>query len=847
MPSASLELDGSTTLDADQILDRFVDYAAARGLQLYGAQEEAILELLGGKHVLLATPTGSGKSLVAYALLFAARATKRIAIYTCPIKALVNEKFFELCEIFGADHVGMLTGDATINAEASILCCTAEILANQALRNPELRADVVVMDEFHYYADRERGVAWQIPLLALPKTQFLLMSATLGDTTKIEDSLKKLTEREVVSVRSVTRPVPLSFEYAETPLHETIAKLVERNQAPIYLVSFTQRGAAEEAQNLTSVELLTKAEKETLKVELTDARFDTPYGKEMRRFLLAGIGLHHAGLLPKYRLLVEKLAQRGLLKVISGTDTLGMGINIPLRTVLFTQLCKYDGEKTAILRVRDFHQISGRAGRKGFDDHGLVVAQAPAHVVENLKLAAKKSQGKKVVMQKPPEKGYVPWDRLTFERLQEKAPEALESRFDVTHGMVLDLLANPIGGYDRLLALVARSHGSDIHKRQLAKKAAQLFRALRGAGLIVVTRRASPRRGATVAVASELQLDFSLHHTLGIWLVRTLPLLEEVSGRDSPLFAGDVLSLVESILENPQPVLWAQLDKKKGEAIAKMKAEGMEYEERMEALEKVEYDKPLADFIYETFNDFAVKHPWVAKESIRPKSVARELIEQFASFPEYVRFYSLQRTEGILMRYLTDALRTVQKSVPIDIRNDALWDLIEQLRLIVRSVDSSLLDEWEGRRSGAVLAPVARIISLAPAWDTRRISARIRSELVRFLGAIARKQWDEAIGYLATTSEDAELGVPAWTAASLEAALAPLFSAHGPISFQPAARTPRHSILRESVPGRWEAQQRIITLDLPDEECSWVIDAVCELNGEAPGDEPLLKLRSVHA
>ncbi len=850
----SLRLDGGTSLDTDQILDRFVAYSQSRGLALYGAQEEAILELLSGKHVLLATPTGSGKSLVAYALHFMALAQGRLSVYTCPIKALVNEKFFELCEIFGPDSVGMLTGDASINADAPILCCTAEILANQALRNPELRAEAVVMDEFHYYADRERGVAWQVPLLALPHTQFLLMSATLGDTTKIEESLRKLTEREVVSVRSVVRPVPLSYEYRETPLHETIADLVARDKAPVYLVSFTQRAAAEEAQNLTSVDLLTKPEKDAMKAELVNARFDTPYGKEMKRFLSAGVGLHHAGLLPKYRLLVEKLAQRGMLKVISGTDTLGMGINIPLRTVLFTQLCKYDGEKTAILAVRDFHQIAGRAGRKGFDDHGLVVAQAPAHVIENLRLSAKKSQGKKVVMQKPPQKGFVPWDKATFDRLQEKVPEALESRFDVSHGMVLDLLANPVGGYDRLLALLSRSHGGDGQKRILKKKSAQLFRSLRHGGLILVKRRPAPRHGSTVEVDGELQRDFSMHHTLSLFLVSILQELEAArapeggagGGKEAPSYALDVISLVESILENPQAVLFAQVDRKKDEAMAQMKAEGKEYAERIEALEKVEYDKPLAEFIYESFNAFTAKHPWVGAANIRPKSVARDFVERFASFPEYVRAYGLQRSEGVLMRYLTDALRTLQKSVPSASRTDDLWGLIEQLKLEIRSVDSSLLDEWEGRRAPGVAALPRAVQTADPRWESRRVAARIRSELQRLLGALARKQWDEALSYLATVEEKAELGAPAWTTDKLEAALAPVFAAHGAISFQPAARTPRHTLMQEQRPQLYEAKQRIITLDLADEECTWVIEAVADLREGPPGDAPVIVLRGIH-
>jgi hypothetical protein len=413
--------------------------------------------------------------------------------------------------------------------------------------------------------------------------------------------------------------------------------------------------------------------------------------------------------------------------------------------------------------------------------------------------------------------------------------------------MVLDLLANPLGGYDRLLALVARSHGSDIHKRQLKKKAAQLFRALRRAELVVVARR-DGRRGSRVSVAADLQRDFSLHHTLGIWLIEALHQLEALApeGREGPTFAGDVLSLVESILENPQPVLFAQVDKRKGEAVAEMKAAGVEYEERMERLEEVEHEKPLADFIYESFNTFALHHPWVGKENVRPKSVARELVEKFASFPEYVRFYGLQRTEGILLRYLSDALRTTQKSVPIETRNDALWDLIEQLRLEVRSIDSSLLDEWEGRRDGRTIPAAARkIVSAEPPWDDRRVAARLRSELVRLLGALSRKQWDEALETLATRDEDPAHGTPAWTAQALDGALQPLYAAHGAISFNPAARTPQHTTLRKLSDHLWEAQQRIITPDLPDEECAWAIVAVFDLSS-TPGDLPLLRLRAIH-
>ncbi|HEX2757610.1 MAG TPA: DUF3516 domain-containing protein, partial [Thermoanaerobaculia bacterium] len=426
------------TDDPDEILSLFLDWVQAGGLTLYPAQEEALLELMAGKHVILGTPTGSGKSLVALGLHFKAACEGKVSFYTSPIKALASEKFFSLCGELGPENVGMLTGDASINAEASVLCCTAEVLSNMALRRgPALDAPYVVMDEFHYYADRERGVAWQVPLLVLPATQFLFMSATLGDTRAIAERLQRDTGREVALVTSDERPVPLDYEYRETPLHETIEELIAAKKSPIYVVNFTQRECAELAQSLTSVKIGTREEREEIRRTAAAIRLSTPYGKEFRRFLSFGIGVHHAGLLPKYRLLVEKLAQKGLLHVICGTDTLGVGVNIPIRTVLFTKLAKFDGTKVGLLSVREFKQISGRAGRRGFDEKGSVVAQAPEHIVEK-RQAEKKSEvsGKKIRTVKAPPKGEVSWTVETFQKLISRPPETLTSRFRLTHGMV---------------------------------------------------------------------------------------------------------------------------------------------------------------------------------------------------------------------------------------------------------------------------------------------------------------------------------------------------------------------------------------------------------------------------
>jgi len=828
-------------LAPEQILERFLGYVSGRGLALYPAQEEALFEILAARHVVLATPTGSGKSLVATALLFKALAEGKTGFYSCPVKALVNEKFFELCACFGPEQVGLVTGDAAVNSQAPIVVGTAEILANQALRRSRAPADYVVMDEFHYYGDRERGIAWQIPLCLLKDATFLLMSATLGDTTEIERKLAAFTGREVASVRGAVRPVPLEFEYRETPLFETIADLVRAQRAPVYLVSFTQRAAAEEVQNLMSVDLLDKPAKEAIRAALVGERWDSPYGKELQKFLRHGVGLHHAGLLPRYRRIVERLSQQGLLKVVSGTDTLGVGVNVPIRTVLFTQLCKFDGQKDAILGVREFRQIAGRAGRKGFDEQGWVVAQAPAHIVENLRLKAKAAGGKKVHMQKPPHKGYVHYDRGTFERLLKGTPEPLPSRFAVSHGLLLSLLQGEAGdpsrggGYRQLLALIAACHDSEVMKARHRRTAAACFRVLRRAGLIEVVTDEQARCPHPVPSPS-LQDDFSLHHTLALYLVDTLALLDPAGES----YALDVLSLVEAILENPRPVLLAQLDKLKGETIAALKAQGMEYEERMAELDKLEWPKPNRDFIYDTFNAFAEKHPWVGEENIAPKSVAREILERFCSFHDYVRDLGLQRYEGVLLRYLSEAYRTLSRSVPVRFRSEAVEELIESLGGIVRTVDASLLEEWEDLRAPPGARPDREKLVPGgkrprdPAADPRAFAARIRAELHRLLGALARRDFGEAVAALREGT--------AWTSESLARESAAYFADHASIVVTPAARRPDKTTLRAVATRVWEAQQTIVD---PEGEEDFAIITRIDLEKPIPAGQeeaPLIEL-----
>lgn len=804
--------------DADALFDVFVEWTSEAGFELYPAQEEAILEIFAENHVILNTPTGSGKSLVALAMHFFSFATGRRSYYTSPIKALVNEKFFDLCRVFGAENVGMGTGDASINPNAPIICCTAEVLASTALTEGDsARVHHVVMDEFHYYGDKERGIAWQLPLLLMPQTAFLLMSATLGDTSKISEHLEAVTGRTVALVSSATRPVPLEFQYSTEPLHEKIQKLVEKNLAPVYVVNFTQRECAELAQSLTSINFSSKEDKERIKDEMHGHRFDTPYGATVRKYLAHGIGLHHGGMLPKYRLLVEKLAQLGLMKVISGTDTLGVGINMPLRTVVFTKLCKYDGDRVRLLKVRDFKQIAGRAGRKGYDTQGLVICQAPEHVIENLKIDQKiaddPKKGKKLKKAKPPEKGYAHWDEDVFQRLIESDSEELTSRFTVTHGMLLNLLQRPgkVGenGYRALIDLIAISHDHDRKKRDLRRKARMVFQSLRTAEIIEILPRKN-RRGQVVRLHSELQQDFSIHHALSLFLVHVAGALNP----ENPTFHLTLLSFVEAILEDPMVILIRQKDKARDEAYARLKSEGAEYEEIKAKLEQIDYPKPDDDLIYQAFADFSRSHPWVSGFRVAPKSVARDMFERYQTFNQYVNMYGLERSEGVLLRQLSQTYKALKQNVPEQYKTEEVHNMIAYLRDVIARADSSIVQEWEIMRNGIPAELVEDDSPEALDADRPAFEARIRAELRGLVAALATDNLEEAAGLVRQTPDHM------WTPMGLERALAPFLEEYGQIVWNHDARSKNLINITQAAPGVWYVTQ--VLLD-PEGDNLWCL------------------------
>ncbi|MBO0980663.1 RNA helicase [Microbacterium sp. SD291] len=825
--------DGS---DADAVYTAFVEWAESTGITLYPAQDEAAIEIVSGNNLILSTPTGTGKSLVAIGAHFAALVAGRRTYYTAPIKALVSEKFFALVDVFGASNVGMITGDSSVNADAPIICCTAEILANLALRQGT-DADVgqVVMDEFHFYADPDRGWAWQVPLLELPQAQFILMSATLGDVTELAADLTRRTGRETASVSGVERPVPLHFFYELTPIHETVDDLLNTGQAPVYVVHFSQAAAMERAQALSSTKVATREQRDEIAALIAEFRFTTAFGKTLSRFLRAGIGVHHAGMLPKYRRLVEQLAQRGLLRVICGTDTLGVGINVPIRTVLLTALTKFDGTRMRQLNAREFHQIAGRAGRAGYDTAGTVTAQAPEHETENaaaIRKAGDDPKKKRKLIRKKAPDGFVSWGEPSFRKLIDAVPETLTSHMQITSAMMLNVIARGGDVFGNMRRLVYENHESRQRQRELALRAIGIYRTLLESGVVerydASTGSAnqdagslSSSTGPGIRLTVDLQPNFALNQPLSPFALAAFDLLDPdpSAGSGTGQYALDMISIVESTLDDPRAVLGQQEFLARGEAVAEMKREGIEYDERMEMLEQVTYPKPLDELLSAAFETFSAAQPWIRDFELHPKSVVRDMYERAMSFGEYVAHYKIARSEGVVLRYLSDAYRAASQTIPEELKNDDLRDLIEWLGELVRQVDSSLLDEWEELVSGVIPAHGSDepIVPPAPKRLTSNVRAfriLVRNELFRRVQLAARDDVD------ALADLDPSFGADAWSDA-----LDAYFDEHGEILTGADARSSKLLLITEGA-SEWSVHQ---ILDDPAGDHDWRISATVDL------------------
>ena len=809
-------------ISEEEAFETFYEWLAEHDIDLWSHQDEALMSLMVGDHVILGTPTGSGKSMVAIGMMFMALCSGKRAFYTAPIKALVSEKFFGLVNMLGRENVGMITGDSQINPQAPVICCTAEILANQALREGEW-SDVgcVAMDEFHFYSDPDRGWAWQVPLLTLPHAQFLLMSATLGDVSQIAQALELKTGTTVDVIADAPRPVPLEYKYELMSLEGTVELALRNNEGPLYIVHFSQDAALASAQALSSFGVTSKEQREQIKATLGAGKFTTQFGKTLKRLLLSGIGVHHAGMLPRYRLLVEKLAQQGLLPVICGTDTLGVGINVPIHTVVLTQLTKFDGHKMRRLRSREFHQIAGRAGRSGFDTEGMVVSLAPEFEIENAKLLAKAGDDpkkrRKVKRKKPPE-GFVVWNEDAFNRLISAAPETLTPRMRITHSMVLAEVEQGGDARTRVDQLIDDSLQKPEDKLKLKVRASEVFRTLIDAGVVEIDQ--DENGDPDYYVTMDLPEDFALDQPLSPFLLAALELLDP----ESETYTYDIISM------DPRQVLRAQERKAKDAAMAAMKADGIEYEERLDRIAEVTYPRPLRELLFAAFDKYCESVPWARDYYVRPKSVLRDMLESAADFKGYIQKLGIMRYEGALLRYLSEAYRALDRTLPFDKRSEEMEDIIAWLGLVVRSVDSSLVDEWE--QAGQELDARPPEAKDAVVHDRRGLTVLVRNALFRRV-RLAAADDHEALG-----ETDVDNGFPAhkW-----RAALDEYYDAHEDVLIDADARSMAFLAIDESdeeAEHVWHVQQ---TFSDPDGDHDFAIRADVDLDATQEGDGVVFK------
>jgi hypothetical protein len=424
----------------------------------------------------------------------------------------------------------------------------------------------------------------------------------------------------------------------------------------------------------------------------------------------------------------------------------------------------------------------------------------------------------------------VSWGEPTFERLVAAEPEALTSSFAVSHSMLLNVIDRPGDAFAGMRHLLTDNHEDRAAQRRHISRAIAMYRGLLAAG-VVERLDVADEEGRTIRVTVDLQSDFALNQPLSPFALAAIELLD----RESPTYALDVLSVIESTLDDPRQVLSAQQFKARGEAVAQMKADGIEYEERLELLDGVTHPKPLAELLEAGFEIYRRGHPWVAEHQISPKSVARDVYELAMTFTDYIGFYSLARSEGLVLRYLADAYKAMKQTVPDEAKSDELKDLIEWLGELVRQVDSSLLDEWEQLANPtAAPAPTAPIEERPPpvTANARAFRVLVRNALFRRVELAALRRPD-LLGEL-----DAEAG---WDSQRWAGALEKYFGEYDAIGTGPDARGPALLLVDEQ-PGRWSVRQ---ILDDPAGDHDWGISAEVDLAASDEAGTAVVRVTAV--
>jgi hypothetical protein len=477
------------------------------------------------------------------------------------------------------------------------------------------------------------------------------------------------------------------------------------------------------------------------------------------------------------------------------------------------------------LTAREFHQVAGRAGRAGFDTAGEVVAEAPEHEIENQIAAAKaEARGKKAGPKKRAPEGFVSWGEASFERLIAAPPETLTSSMQITAAMLINVIGREGGDPFRdVHALVFDNHEPPARQRELARRALGIYRTLKAAGVVEVVDGPDGSKLARLTV--DLQPNFALNQPLSPFALAAFELLDP----EQPTYALDMMSILEATLDDPRPILSQQQFRARGEAVAAMKADGIEYDERMELLEEVTWPKPLDELLTQTFETFAASQPWVRDFELSPKSVVRDLYERAMSFADYVAFYQLGRSEGLVLRYLSDAYRAARQTIPDELKTEEVHDLIEWLGELVRQVDSSLLDEWAALQhpTDDPAKPVTPPPPTSVVTNHRAFLVLVRNALWRRV-QLAALQRDEELLAL-------DPGVP-WMAA-----LDDYYTEHDSIGTGPDARSAARLVIDEE-PDRWVVRQ---ILDDPAGHHDWGITAEVDLAASAEEGIAVVSVLSV--
>ncbi len=712
--------------DGELELQFYEQFLWSRGLEPYPVQEQAISAIFAGKNVLVTVPTGTGKTLMAKAALFRAFHRNERAVYTTPLRALTEEKYRELCADFGEGNVGFATGDYKVNREAPIQVEVAEILWNRIVADKHVApAEIVVMDEGHYFNDPERGYVWEQSMIGLdPRTQLIVLSATVGHPEKFVQWAEITRRVPMALVDSRERKVPLVHEFREEMLIDTVKGLAHAGDVPAIVFVFGREQCFEVARLVKSCRRFTTDEERAQVEKLCDeALLPAGEAKELRPLLAHGIGIHHAGILPRYKQLVEQLALERLIKFVISTETIAAGINLPARTVVFPSLRKFIKREPRIITAAEYHQMAGRAGRPQFDDRGLAIALAPEQVVSDLKKelkdAAKRpayDEGKvkrsvygraRADAQKH---GDVIWTPELHAELVKGEPAELRSKTKITAEQVIaiglpDLETATLGGanaeIEARMAVVEASLPpsmrldivtvidnlllGDRDRKELQKILAQLVANMRAIGVI----------------------DEHGHQVSG-------QMIRELQGMDGLLIYYilfnhqleylELRELVEYLIDHD--IIQRQLDRKgEDEKREWMRAKLRELRvdnphitwDDVEAQWDKEHPRvpTKIELLHQEFSS-KVPHPELHGGK-KPKSTWAQLEDSGLGFLEFVEKHGLEHEEGNLFSYLVRVMNFANKMGGASQLSE-LNDMAERVREVLARIDLRMV---EGRKWGA--------------------------------------------------------------------------------------------------------------------------------------------------